>query len=743
MARITPETPQRGSARNLLNVVDNYYQPARDRMGEAAIAKGFDAASNVASTLSRKAINEDIKEAKIKAQADAMQEMDPDKELSEVRLGNLFRPQSKAYNQVYNETMGKKAAIEFQENATLEYEKSGLKRNTDPNKFREWMNGRVHEFLKAPENQNEYFLVGAMPYVQQTTFNMGAAHMRNVSAQMERNHLASIQKQADAFAMGIANGDMTIEDGLAKMTQLNSQAYGTGISGPKARSAMLSSYLTVADATDNKEMVTALLEAQENGTLQLTPKEWNEVTNQGMAIERDINFRQAQQQRAQEAQKKQEIGAITEGITDFYNNPANAGVPFQTFLNQPVGEQGQTMAEMINASSNSTEILAKAKSAYETVNTIYEIPKSQELGNNSVITQAMDSGDITDTPSLMAFMQKAVGDGYRFNDQNWTHAYSELEKFNDPEAPYQTQTYKDFKKASLNRAINAMTPEGSSLITSFDGSYQGEMADDIRIRFQGYLDDNLAGVGNNPEAVKKAILAAEQSVMDFYRENDPALFGKQFNSFMDAVEEGTVSWTSNPSFAREAARLAEEQQALLAQEAQKMAQNRADGIIDNRFDRSDLQLQMGADILFGTGDAQNNKTSALPEDPAAQAVAAQVATAEAEQAERVAQIEADRVAEQSRQAAERQAKLDADAALMSEAKNVAERLNELNLNETSPEEFSTLLSDIQQEFNLTLPTNYDELKFLAEDLTALQEETGVKINQEVLAKLLQAAMDRF
>lgn len=613
MARITPDMPQRGAAGNLLNVVDNYYRPARDRMGEAAISQGLNAASGIAQTMTRKGIEEDITEAKIKAQADAMQEMDPDKELSEVRLGNIFRPQSKAYNQVYSETMGKKAAIEFQENATLEYEKSGLKRSTDPNKFREWMKGRVHEFLKAPENQNEYFLAGAMPYVQQTTFNMGAAHMRNVSAQMERNHLAAIQKQADAFAMGIARGDMPIEEGIAKMSGLNSQAYGTGISGPKARGAMLSSYLTVADATDNTEMVQAILDAQESGALKLTPKEWNAVTKQGMAIERDINFRQAQQQRAQEAQKKIEIGIVTEGITDFYNNPASAGVPFQTFLNQPVGDQGQTMADMINASPNSTEILAKAKSAYETVNTIYKIPKSQELGNNSVITQAYDSGEITDAPSLMAFMQKAGGDGYRFNDQNWTHAYSELEKFNDPEAPYKTQTYKDFKKASLNRTIKAMSPEGSSLITSLDGSYQGEMADDIRIRFQGYLDDNLKGVGINSEGIKSAIRAAEQSVMEFYKENDPDLFGKQFTSFMDAVEEGTLSWTSNPSFAREAAALAAEQRALIAEEAQKMAQNRSDGAVDNRFDRSDIQLQMGDNILFGEGDEAITPETVIPE----------------------------------------------------------------------------------------------------------------------------------
>ena len=47
MARIIPDMPQRGAAKNLLSVVDNYYAPARDRMGEAAMAKGFGDVSNL------------------------------------------------------------------------------------------------------------------------------------------------------------------------------------------------------------------------------------------------------------------------------------------------------------------------------------------------------------------------------------------------------------------------------------------------------------------------------------------------------------------------------------------------------------------------------------------------------------------------------------------------------------------------------------------------------------------------
>ena len=45
--------------------------------------------------------------------------------------------------------------------------------------------------------------------------------------------------------------------------------------------------------------------------------------------------------------------------------------------------------------------------------------------------------------------------------------------------------------------------------------------------------------------------------------------------------------------------------------------------------------------------------------------------------------------------------------------------------------------------NLTLPTNYQEVKFLAEDLGAIQEETGLRINADVVQQLLLAAIARF
>ena len=743
MARITPDMPQRGAARNLLQVVDNYYRPARDRVGEAAMSQGFQAASNFLGNEAGKAKKQQLEEISLQAQQDALQGDDPDVELSKVRNGLLFRSNSRAYNQTYAETMGKKAAIEFKENATIEYEKSGLKYSTDPNKFREWMNTKVHGFLSNEANQSPYFLAGAMPYIEQTTFNMGAAHMSNVSNQMEANHLAAIQKQADDTMMKMSTGEISIEDGISEITKLNGQAYGTGLSGPEARKALISSFLSVADATDNPEMIEALIAAQESGDLKLTPAEWNAVTKQGEGIQRDINFRTAQKERATKAQREAEVSQAEELVTDFYNNPANAGASFQQFLNTPTKEGGPTIAEMINASPNSTEILNKAKAAYETVNTIYEIPKGQELANNYALTEAFDTGAITNQSEMMAWIQGAQKDGFRFNDENFTHAYSELEKRNDPEAPYSSQTYKDYKQATLNRVINAMTPEGSSLITSFDGSYQGEMADDIKIRFQGYLDDHLKGVpDNNPEAIKAAIANAERSVMEFYKQNDPDLFNKQFDAFETAVDKNELSWTANPYFAQESARLLAEQQAFDAEQNRLISAEQANKTLDaQEGGRLDINIQAGEAVLFG--EQVEEGTIVVPQDPAQVEIENSVQQANAQAAERKAQAEAEAAAQAAKLETERQNKIAAGQELIAEATQVVGFLNEIVVENTSPEEFDQWLTSIQKQFNLTIPTNYQEVKSLAEDLGAIQEETGLTINQDVTQQLLLAAIARF
>lgn len=740
--------PQRGAARNLLSVVDSYYAPARDRMGEAAMVNGIKDVSKTLGSAAQAKRQEEITEVKLQAQQDAMVGDDPDVELTKVRMGGLFRGNSRAYNQVYNETMGKKAAIEFQNKAALDYEKSGMKNSTDPNRFREWMNERVDGFLKDEQSQNPYFLAGAMPYVQQATHNMSAAHTSNISAQMERNHLAAIQTQANDIALKVASGEIPIEEMLGHVTGINSQGYSTGLAGPKVRRATLSALLSVADATRNKEIVDVLLSAQNDGSLRITPKEWVGIVNQGEAIQADIDRHAARQQRVATAQAAAEVAGLEDGVADFFNNPNNAAATFQQFLQAPIDDSGMTMAEQINQSPNTPELLKKAKTAYDTVTSIYEISETQSQLNQVAITNEINNGNIKNPNDFLGWRQQAQTDGLRLNEADVQHAFSELEKLNDPEASYGTEAYKNYRKATENRLINAMTPDTSDLIYSFDGTYQGTMADDLRIRFQqsvdGYINAIPPNKAQDPTSIKEAIFNAEKDVMDFFKENDPNLFNKQFKDFTTAVNDGEISWTSNPYFTALASRLLKEQQAYDAE--QNAISNAELSSETTPFTRNDLNIQAGMNVLLEDGDTLQVEAP-LPVDPKQEAVLEQVQQAEALQAERnelraaeEARVEAERQAERQ---AESQAVLDAEAALIVEAKKVADRLNNLILDNVSPEEIATLLSDIQQEFNLTLPTNYDELKYLSEDLSALEEETGVTINQEVRGALLNAAMERF
>jgi hypothetical protein len=185
-------------------------------MGERAISEGFNSISNFLGKQAAVEKEQELKEITMKAQQDAMAGADPDEEFSQIRRGLLFRSQSRAYNQAYNETMGMRAAIDFRDNLSLEYEQSGLDRNTDPQAFREWMNERVNTFLT--ENQdNEYFVAGAMPYMQQTISNMSSAHTSNITRTMEENRIAAMRRQADSIAMQFARGEI---DGEALVSAL-------------------------------------------------------------------------------------------------------------------------------------------------------------------------------------------------------------------------------------------------------------------------------------------------------------------------------------------------------------------------------------------------------------------------------------------------------------------------------------------------------------------------------------------
>ena len=735
MARITPNMPTRGAAQNLLSVVDNYYAPARDRMGEAAMVNGVKAMSGTLANAAQTKRKEELTEISLKAKQDAMAGDDPDVELAEVRMGGLFRANSRAYNQTYNETMGKQAAIKFQNEAALDYEKSGMKNSTDPNRFREWMNERVDGFLKSEEGQNPYFLAGAMPYVQQTTHNMSAAHTSNISAQMERNHLAAIQTQADNVALKVAKGEIPVADAIAQMSGLNNQAYATGLDGPKARKALISSFLSVADATDNPEMVEALLAARNDGSLRLTPAEWNATVNQGEAIQADIDRRVERQVRLDKAQAVAEGNAINDVVADIAMTTPN--ISFAQMLQLPT-ENGMTMGEMIAASPNTTALMKSTKAAYESASAVFDITPEQELINNVAISDAIDNGEITDPASWLSWKGNATQNGgLQFNEKNSEHVFAELEKVNDPEQAQGTQVYKDFTKTATNRLIQALTPNGEGILSlNFDGEYSGGSSATIKDRFNTTVNAYLQAIPPNkktdPALIQEAIAKAENDVMNFYRDNDREFYDNRLGEFEDAVKAGTESETNNRYFATEERRLFEEQQAY---DAEQNAISNAD--LSNEttpFIRSDLNIQAGNNVLDGVGDTPQ-ETTINTNSPEVQSTVDAANAAVIEQ-KRVA--EENRLTNEANEAAKVVAQKAEDANLISDSKTAVETLN--SLKNITPASALETLGKLQEQFNLTVPTNYQELTFLMEDLQALQQEAGVNIDMGAFEKLHKAAL---
>ena len=571
MARVTPDVPQRGAAQNLLNVVDNYYAPARDRVGEQGMSQGLEAASNFFGQQAAIEKEHQLKEISLQAQQDAMQGLDPDEELAQVRKGLLFRSNSRAYNQVYNETMGKKAAIEFKENATLDYEKSGLSKSTDPAAFREWMNNRTNEFLTAESSQNPYFLAGAMPYVEQTAFNMGAKHMSNINSTLKANHAAAVQRQAEDIALAYGNGDMSSTEFMAALVGVSDEAWTAGLEGATIKKSIFQATLAMADATDNTDLLHVIQDGVESGELRLSPNQLNAVQDQIQGIHRDIDYRRSRLDKQVDREQKQFVARSTDIVADILMEKPDATL--DNILNAPYNDAGDTLGQEISNAPNTKAAMESIKSTFETITSTFSISEGQEKLNNLAISDAFRNGNIKDATGLMSWMSEAKTEGgYRFNEANTIHAFTELEKYNDPESVYKTQTYKDYYQNTKRRLAGFMTPD-SDLMFNFDGSYQGKMADDVSIRFQTAVDERLVGVNiADPDAIKTAIKNAELDVLQYYQEYAPDLFNKQNKAFNNAAKPDgdslTTALITSPLYQAQQEKLIDEQRARVEEQTQ-------------------------------------------------------------------------------------------------------------------------------------------------------------------------------
>ncbi|WMM94911.1 hypothetical protein CRP804_gp33 [Roseobacter phage CRP-804] len=544
--RLNPDIPTRGTAQNLVQVLDTYYRPARDVMGERAIAEGFNSISNFLGKQAAVEKEQELKEITMQAQRDAMAGLDPDEEFSQIRKGLLFRSQSRAYNQAYNETMGTQAAIEFRDNLALEYEQSGLDRNTDPQAFREWMNERVNTFL-TENADNEYFVAGAMPYMQQTISNMSSAHTSNITRTMEENRIAAMRRQADDIAMRYYRGEISNEELVAQLQGVGTAYYETGENGSRVRLELMSSLLDVANATNSTEILDIIGGAFSEGSLQLTPSQLAALDDARDSITRDIEYRRGLAAQAEERVFQQQERSVTDAVTDFYLNPENLAVSPEVFISG-----NSDMAEMIRNSPRSRELLDAVRTAHQSVtNVTNSLSPEAELMNNVMITDAFRNGEIQTAGDIVSYLQEQRANGVGFSENNISHAFSELSTYNDPEGVYGTEAYKNFSRITERGVITALVAEPQF-------SFQGDTTDAQSLAVQGiyrqFEAERLAALPiqsrRDPRAIREALDQAAQDTHDYYRQTDPEFYNERQDQYAREVASGSIPDFSNPQFER-------------------------------------------------------------------------------------------------------------------------------------------------------------------------------------------------
>ena len=561
MARVTPDVPQRGAAQNLLNVVDNYYAPARDRVGEQGMSQGLEAASNFFGQQAAIEKEHQLKEISLQAQQDAMQGLDPDEELAQVRKGLLFRSNSRAYNQVYNETMGKKAAIEFKENATLDYEKSGLSKSTDPAAFREWMNNRTNEFLTAESSQNPYFLAGAMPYVEQTAFNMGAKHMSNINSTLKANHAAAVKKQMDDITLSVmTDSSLSNEERLATVLGVGDKEFDIGVlEGRTIKGQQINSLIAGADATNDVSFLDYMLEQRDAGVLRFSPSEWNTLEDARNGILKEIDWKTGRELKLQEAVLKQDTIELTDLTADLVL--ANPDITQEQVLDMPY-KQGsdQTVREWIASRPNSRNLAEGFNDAFKTIATLNDIGPQERARNDAMIIYGLQTGLITNSTELNSFIDD---NGINMGGENWATAYQELGKILDPESITNTQIFKDINHRNIKALPQLLGGDDEELSYDPSGNVVGAQAQEVLAKYQGYVRDYTKGlVSTDSDAIEAALAKAREATFDFYRTNELEYYNSSLASWNDAVAEGKMSESSSPYFAGEADRLRREQAAI-------------------------------------------------------------------------------------------------------------------------------------------------------------------------------------
>lgn len=295
-----------------MNSLDNFYAPARDVRSEQAFQRGVNSLSGVFAEKADEARKERRADEFQQGVADAMRE-EAGQELQGVKTGSIFRQHSKYYMAGLNETRGRAAAERFKAETALAYQEwDGRHIDDDGSAFREWMNGRVADFM-GTLGDDQYRVSGALPVINEVATNYATQHTAFTNKRLEEESWNAYYEIIGGVFSDMSSGVYmtTDEDGRKVMDwdsladALMAEADDMYITeGGAANDRLVDAAISYANTHNDLDALAALAKAHDSGKIKLSLPNQEKLANAFDAVEADIERETSKQNSKETAEAK-------------------------------------------------------------------------------------------------------------------------------------------------------------------------------------------------------------------------------------------------------------------------------------------------------------------------------------------------------------------------------------------------------------------------------------------------------
>ena len=321
--RVNPTVQSRGAARSFVESLDTYYQPARDTRREKALQQGLGQFSAMFQEQAAEVQDERRKGYFQQGQLDALAEQ-AGEEIGKVRTGGLFRQNSKFYEMGLNEGRGSAAAIKWKNDMRVEFEQSGIDAQKNPEAFRQWMDGRINDFLGQFEG-NQYAIDGAMPHISETVNNLSMSYSTKLNDRLHQERIDIYSTELADIMDGDFRGDYdrgTTIDALMNKTE---ELFGT--EGPAANDALVSTAITYALTNSDPEAILMIAEGVDAGKFKLNVEQKYRLKQAMDSLEADLRSEEGQRSAQQKALQEARTDEILQDYSEQWVNDPTVKMP--------------------------------------------------------------------------------------------------------------------------------------------------------------------------------------------------------------------------------------------------------------------------------------------------------------------------------------------------------------------------------------------------------------------------------